>query len=82
MHGAYLEGARCRGQLSISHLGDGYGLAAGKPMPVGHLTRPLLGLHLTRPAPDRKSGLTAMIEGIRSAGAAFYRHFAAPQDLE
>lgn len=72
MHGTYLEAARCRGHLLISHLGDGYGLAAGKPMLVGHLTRP---------APDLELELTAMIVGIRSAGAVSYRHFAALQEL-
>ena len=39
----------------ISHVGDGYGLAAAKPMLVGLLTRP---------AQDWKSGLTAMIDRI------------------
>ena len=39
-------------------------------------------LYLKRPALHQEPGLTAMIDGIRSAGAVSYRHFAAPQDME
>ena len=52
----------------ISHMGVGYGLAAGKPMLVGSLTRP---------APARKSGLTAMIDRI-SRGPRWRRTGASP----
>jgi hypothetical protein len=39
-------------------------------------------LYLKRPAPDQEPGLTAMIEGIRSAGAVSYRQFATARELE
>jgi predicted ATPase/class 3 adenylate cyclase len=58
--------------MEISGLEDEFRLAAGKPML----------LYLKRPAPDREPGLTAMIEGIRSAGAVSYRHFATARELE
>jgi hypothetical protein len=48
--------------MVISGLEDEFRLAAGKPML----------LYLKRPAPDQEPGLTAMIEGIRSAGAVSY----------
>jgi hypothetical protein len=43
--------------MEISGLEDEFRLAAGKPML----------LYLKRPAPEQEPGLTAMIEGIRSA---------------
>jgi class 3 adenylate cyclase len=58
--------------MVISGLEDEFRLAAGKPML----------LYLKRPAPDQEPGLTAMIEGIRSAGAVSYRHFATAKELE
>jgi predicted ATPase/class 3 adenylate cyclase len=58
--------------MEISGLEDEFRLAAGKPML----------LYLKQPAPNREPGLTAMIEGIRSAGAASYRHFATARELE
>jgi hypothetical protein len=39
----------------------------------------LPGLHLKRPAPGREPRLTAMIDGIRAAGAVC-RTFAAPRE--
>ena len=58
--------------MEISRLEDEFRLAAGKPMGV-----------LKRPAPDQEPGLTAMIDGIRSAGAVFLpRHFATAKELE
>jgi hypothetical protein len=59
--------------MEISDLEAGYGLAAGKPMLVGYLARP---------APDRESGLAAMIVSICADGVATYQCFAAPQELE
>jgi hypothetical protein len=85
MHGAYLERTQVvvgnywqrygwvAPVIEISHLEDGYGLAAGKPMLVGYLTRP---------APDRESGLMAMIDSIRADAVASYRRFATPQERE
>jgi hypothetical protein len=85
MHGAYLERTQVvvgnywqrygwvAPVMEISHLEDGYGLAAGKPMLVGYLTRP---------APDRESGLTAMIDSIRADAVASYRRFARWQERE
>ena len=58
--------------MEISGLEDEFRLAAGKPML----------LYLKRPAPDQEPGLSAMIEGIRSAGTASYRHFATARELE
>jgi Domain of unknown function (DUF4062) len=58
--------------MEISGLEDEFRLAAGKPML----------LYLKHPAPDRESGLTAMIEGIRSAGTASYRRFGTARELE
>jgi hypothetical protein len=58
--------------MEISGLEDEFRLAAGKPML----------LYLKRPAPDQEPGLTAMIDGIRSAGTASYRHFATAKELE
>jgi predicted ATPase/class 3 adenylate cyclase len=58
--------------MEISGLEDEFRLAAGMPML----------LYLKRPAPDQEPGLTAMIEGIRSAGTASYRHFATARELE
>ena len=58
--------------MEISGLEDEFRLAAGKPM--------LLSLNF--PAPDQEPGLTAMIEGIRSAGAVSYRQFATARELE
>jgi predicted ATPase/class 3 adenylate cyclase len=58
--------------MEISGLEDEFRLAAGKPML----------LYLKRPAPDREPGLTAMIEAIRSAGTASYRHFGTARELE
>jgi class 3 adenylate cyclase len=58
--------------MEISGLEDEFRLAAGKPML----------LYLKRPAPDREPGLTAMIEGIRSAGTVSYRNFATARELE
>jgi class 3 adenylate cyclase len=58
--------------MEISGLEDEFRLATGKPML----------LYLKRPAPDREPGLTAMIEGIRSAGAVSYRHFGTARELE
>jgi hypothetical protein len=57
----------------ISHVGDGYGLAAGKPMLVGLLTRP---------APDRKSGLTAMIDRISRGRGGVVPALRQTQDME
>src|SRR6476661_6165432 len=58
--------------MEISGLEDEYRLAAGKPML----------LYVKRPAPDQEPRLTAMIEGIRAAGAVSYRAFATPRELE
>ena len=58
--------------MEISGLEDEFRLATGKPML----------LYLKRPAPDQEPGLTAMIEGIRSAGAVSYRHFGTARELE
>src|SRR5436190_56554 len=58
--------------MEISGLEDEYRLAAGKPML----------LYVKRPAPDQEPRLTAMIEGIRAAGAVSYRAFATPRQLE
>jgi predicted ATPase/class 3 adenylate cyclase len=58
--------------MEISGLEDEFRLAAGKPML----------LYLKRPAPNREPGLTAMIEAIRAAGTASYRHFATAKELE
>jgi hypothetical protein len=58
--------------MEISGLEDEVRLAAGKPML----------LYLKRPAPDQEPGLTAMIEGIRSAGTTSYRQFATARELE
>ena len=58
--------------MEISGLEDEFRLAAGKPML----------LYLKRPAPDQEPGLTAMIDSIRAAGAASYRHFATAKELE
>src|SRR5215470_19834200 len=58
--------------MKISGLEDEYRLAAGKPML----------LYLKRPAPDQEPRLAAMIDGIRTAGAASYRTFATPRELE
>jgi hypothetical protein len=58
--------------MEISGLEDEFRLAAGKPML----------LYLKRPAPNQEPGLTAMIEGIRSAGTVSYRHFATARELE
>jgi len=58
--------------MEISGLEDEYRLAAGKPML----------LYVKRPAPDQEPRLTAMIEGIRAAGAMSYRAFATPRELE
>src|SRR5215213_6321260 len=58
--------------MQISGLEDEFRLAAGKPML----------LYLKRPAPDQEPGLTAMIEGIRSAGTVSYRQFATARELE
>ena len=59
--------------MEIWDLEAAYGLAAGKPMLVGYLAGP---------APDRESGLTAMIYSIGSDGVASYRRFAARQELQ
>ena len=58
--------------MEISGLEDEFRLAAGMPML----------LYLKRPAPDQEPGLTAMIEGIRAAGAVSYRNFATARELE
>src|ERR1700761_1296494 len=58
--------------MEISGLEDEYRLAAGKPML----------LYGKRPAPGQEPRLTAMIEGIRAAGAVSYRAFATPRELE
>jgi predicted ATPase/class 3 adenylate cyclase len=58
--------------MEISGLEDEYRLAAGKPML----------LYLKHPAPDREPGLTAMIDGIRSAGTVSYRRFSTARELE
>jgi predicted ATPase/class 3 adenylate cyclase len=58
--------------MEISGLEDEYRLAAGKPML----------LYVKRPAPDQEPRLTAMMEGIRAAGAVSYRAFATPRELE
>src|SRR5512133_1621332 len=58
--------------MEISGLEDEYRLAAGKPML----------LCLKRPAPDQEPRLTAMIDGIRTAGTVSYRTFATPGELE
>jgi predicted ATPase/class 3 adenylate cyclase len=58
--------------MEISGLEDEFRLATGRPML----------LYLKRPAPDREPGLTAMIDSIRDAGAASYRHFATARELE
>jgi hypothetical protein len=54
--------------MGISGLEDEYRLAAGKPML----------LYLKHPAPDREPGRTAMIDAVRTTGAASYRHFTTP----
>jgi hypothetical protein len=51
--------------MEISGLEDEFRLAVGKPML----------LYLKQPAPHQEPGLTAMIEGIRSAGTVSYRRF-------
>ena len=58
--------------MEISGLEDEFRLAAGMPML----------LYLKHPAPDQEPGLTAMIDGIRAAGAASYRQFATARELE
>jgi hypothetical protein len=58
--------------MEISGLEDEYRLAASKPML----------LYLRHPAPDQEPALTAMIEGIRAAGAVSYRHFGTARELE
>jgi hypothetical protein len=58
--------------MKISGLEDEFRLAAGKPML----------LYLKRPAPNQEPGLTAMIDGIRSAGTVSYRNFATARELE
>ena len=58
--------------MEISGLEDEFRLAAGKPML----------LYLKHPAPDQEPGLTAMIDGIREAGAVSYRRFATARELE
>jgi len=58
--------------MEISGLEDEFRLAAGMPML----------LYLKSPAPDREPGLTAMIEGICSAGTVSYRNFATARELE
>jgi class 3 adenylate cyclase len=58
--------------MEISGLEDEFRLAAGMPML----------LYLKRPAPNQEPGLTAMIEGIRSAGTVSYRNFATARELE
>ncbi len=58
--------------MEISGLEDEFRLAAGMPML----------LYLKHPAPDREPGLTAMIDGIRSAGAVSYRRFGTARELE
>jgi hypothetical protein len=58
--------------MEISGLEYEFRLAVGKPML----------LYLKRPAPDQEPGLTTMIDGIRSAGAVSYRHFATATELE
>src|SRR5215471_2280984 len=58
--------------MAISGLEDEFQLAAGKPML----------LYLKRPAPDQEPRLTAMIDGIRGAGAVSYRTFATARELE
>jgi class 3 adenylate cyclase len=58
--------------MQISGLEDEFRLAAGKPML----------LYLKRPAPDQEPGLSAMIEGIREAGAVSYRQFGSARELE
>src|SRR5215218_5690129 len=58
--------------MEISGLEDEYRLAAGKPML----------LYLKHPAPEQEPGLTAMIDSIRAAGTAPYRHFATARELE
>src|SRR5918994_4399664 len=71
--GIYWQRYVCVGPgMEISGLEDEFRLAAGKPML----------LYLKRPAPDQEPGLTAMIEGIRSAGTASYRDFATARELE
>lgn len=58
--------------MEISGLEDEYRLAAGKPML----------LYLKRPAPELEPRLAAMIDAIRAAGAASYRTFDTPRELE
>jgi hypothetical protein len=58
--------------MEISGLEDEFRLAAGMPML----------LYLKRPAPERESGLRAMIEGIRAAGTVSYRLFGTARELE
>ena len=58
--------------MDISGLEDEYRLAAGKPML----------LYLKRPAPGLEPQLAAMIDSVREAGAASYRTFATPRELE
>ena len=59
--------------MEISGLEDEYRLAAGKPHPSV----------CEAPGPwDQEPRLTAMIEGIRAAGAVSYRAFATPRELE
>lgn len=73
MQGPTWSRARWSWAIMISHVGDGYGLAAGKPMLVGLLTRP---------APDRKSGLTAMIDRISRGRGGVVRALRQTQDME
>jgi predicted ATPase/class 3 adenylate cyclase len=58
--------------MEMSGLEDEFRLAVGKPML----------LYLKQPAPNREPGLTAMIEGIRAAGAVSYRQFGTARELE
>src|SRR5215211_6089248 len=58
--------------MEISGLEDEYRLAAGRPML----------LYRKHPAPEQEPGLTAMIDSIRAAGTASYRHFATARELE
>jgi hypothetical protein len=67
------SGVRWSWQLLISHLGDGYGLTAGKPMLVGSLTRP---------SPERESWADGDDREHRADAVAAYRRFATRQELE
>jgi predicted ATPase/class 3 adenylate cyclase len=58
--------------MEISGLEDEFRLAAGKPML----------LYVKQPAPEQEPRLTAMITSIEAAGAASYRTFATPAELE